>query len=56
MFANDYEERNSWNEGFRAGLKEALDELNRAASMEDSESPSQKWLQEFSIKIENKFF
>lgn len=56
MFSNDYEERNSWSDGFRAGLKEALEEINRATDPEDSEAPSQKWIQEFSIKIENKFF
>jgi hypothetical protein len=55
MFSRQAEEQDRWDDGFKAGLKEALDELAKAASLDDLASPTHEWVKEFSLKIENKY-
>jgi hypothetical protein len=55
MFSRQVEEQDRWDDGFKAGLKEALDELAKAASLDDLASPTHEWVKEFSLKIENKY-
>lgn len=57
MFARQIEEQNSWNDGFKAGIKEVLDELSKASSFaeEDLESPTTSWARDFALKIEQKY-
>ena len=50
------EQQVQWNEGFLAGMKEVLHELNSALNGEDPESPTRKWVEEFSYKVESKYF
>ena len=50
------EQQVHWNEGFLAGMKEVLHELNSALDGEDPESPTRKWVEEFSYKVESKYF
>jgi len=55
MFSRQAEDQDRWDDGFKAGLKEALDELAKAASLDDLASPTHEWVKEFSLKIENKY-
>lgn len=55
MFSRQAEEQDRWDDGFKAGLKEVLDELAKAASLDDLASPTHEWVKEFSLKIENKY-
>ena len=57
MFARQIEEQNYWNDGFKAGIKEVLNELEKASFSGDTdlESPTNSWAREFSLKIEQKY-
>jgi hypothetical protein len=55
MFAREAEEQSKWNEGFKAGVKEVLHELQNAIDDSDLEGPTRKWVEELSIKTSSKY-
>lgn len=57
MFASQAAEQKKWDEGFKAGIAEALHELSLAAeNNSDLESPSKDWVLDLSTKITKKYF
>ena len=57
MFASQAAEQKKWDEGFKAGIAEALHELSLAAeNNSDLESPSKDWVLDLSTKISKKYF
>jgi len=56
MFARQAEEQSKWDEGFKAGIAEALHELNEAAeNTADLEAPTKEWVSDLSAKITQKY-
>jgi hypothetical protein len=56
MFASQAEEQKKWDEGFKAGINEALHELESAAeNSSDLEAPTKQWVAELSAKIQRKY-
>lgn len=54
-FASQAEEQAKWNEGFVAGVKEVLHELENAVDDGDNESPTKEWVSNLSIRLQNKY-
>ena len=55
MFAREAEEQSKWNEGFKAGVKEVLHELQNAVDESDLEGPTREWVEELSAKTSSKY-
>ena len=55
MFAREAEEQSKWDEGFKAGVKEVLHELENAVSDSDLEGPTREWVEGLSTKLSNKY-
>lgn len=54
-FAAQAEEQAKWNEGFVAGVKEVLHEIESKIDVNDPEGPTRKWVEETAAKIQNKY-
>ena len=54
-FASQKEEQDKWNEGFVAGVKEVLHELESKLDAEDPGGPTRKWVEETSAKLLNRY-
>ena len=54
-FQSQMEEQQKWDEGFVAGVKEVLHELESSLDVDDPESPTRKWVEETSAKLINKY-
>lgn len=54
-FASQKAETDKWNEGFVAGLKEAMHEIESQLDTSDPEAPTRKWVEETAAKITNKY-
>lgn len=54
-FASQKEEQDKWNEGFVAGVKEVLHEIESKLDAGDPEGPTRKWVEETSTKLLNKY-
>ena len=54
-FATQAEEQAKWNEGFVAGVKEVLHEIENQLDAEDPQGPTRKWVEETSAKLLNKY-
>lgn len=54
-FASQKEEQDKWNEGFVAGVKEVLHELESKLDDQDPEAPTRKWVEETSAKLLNRY-
>tara|TARA_B110000503_G_scaffold101884_1_gene152166 strand:+ start:521 stop:709 length:189 start_codon:yes stop_codon:yes gene_type:complete len=54
-FATQAAEQAKWNEGFVAGVKEVLHELESKLDVEDPEGPTRKWVEETSAKLLNRY-
>lgn len=54
-FASQKEELDKWNEGFVAGVKEVLHEIENSLDANDPESPTRKWVEETSAKLLNRY-
>ena len=55
MFASQIAEQKLWDEGFKAGISEAVNELKNAVDEQDPESPSAEWVESLSQKITRKY-
>lgn len=55
MFAREAEDQGKWDEGFKAGVKEVLHELETAISETDLEGPTREWVQDLSTKLSTKY-
>ena len=54
-FSSQAEEQAKWDEGFVAGVKEVLHEIESTLDAHDPESPTRKWVEELSVKVQNKY-
>ena len=54
-FASQAEEQAKWNEGFVAGMKEVLHEIESTLDANDPEGPTRKWVEETAFRIQNKY-
>ena len=54
-FATQAEEQAKWNEGFVAGVKEVLHEIEATLDPNDPEGPTRKWVEETTAKLQNKY-
>jgi hypothetical protein len=55
MFSSDKKEQKKWDDGFKAGVAEVLNELDSAVEVTDLESPTTAWVQELSQKLSKKY-
>lgn len=56
MFASQVADAKKWDEGFKAGIAEALHELSSAVEKNsDLEGPTKDWVSELSTKITKKY-
>lgn len=56
MFASQAADQKKWDEGFKAGIAEALHELSSATEKNnDLEAPTKAWVEELSTKINQKY-
>lgn len=56
MFASQAAEQKNWDEGFKAGIAEALHELSSAAEHnEDLEGPTKTWVADLTNKLNKKY-
>lgn len=54
-FATQAEEQAKWNEGFVAGMKEVFHEIETTLDVDDPEAPTRKWVEQMSVRIQNKY-
>lgn len=54
-FESQKAETDKWNEGFAAGLKEAMHEIESHLDVNDPEGPTRKWVEETTAKLTNKY-
>ena len=54
-FQSQMEDQKKWDEGFVAGVKEVLHELESTLDVDDPEAPTRKWVEETSAKLINRY-
>jgi hypothetical protein len=55
MFASQMAEQKLWDEGFKAGISEAVNELKNSINEEETGVPSTEWVESLAQKIIRKY-